>query len=65
LFFTVVAVGDRCMRTVNRFVRDESGTTSIKYGLIAVCISAAIATVLTGIGQKLNEVLFYDPAEFH
>jgi Flp pilus assembly pilin Flp len=53
------------MRTVNRFVRDESGTTSVKYGLIAVCISAAIATVLTGIGQKLNDVLFSDPAEFH
>ena len=53
------------MRTVARFVRDKSGTTSIKYGLIAVCISAAIATVLTGIGQKLNEVLFSGPDDFH
>jgi Flp pilus assembly pilin Flp len=53
------------MRTVVRFARDESGTTSVKYGLIAVCISAAIATVLTGIGQKLNEVLFSGQEEFH
>ena len=53
------------MRTFARFVRDESGTTSIKYGLIAVCISAAIATVLTGIGHKLNEVLFSGPQDYH
>jgi pilus assembly protein Flp/PilA len=53
------------MRTFARFVRDESGATSIKYGLIAVCISAAIATVLTGIGHKLNEVLFSGSGQFH
>ena len=53
------------MRTFARFARNESGTTSIKYGLIAVCISAAIATVLTGIGYKLNEVLFSGPDDYH
>jgi Flp pilus assembly pilin Flp len=45
------------MRTVFRFLRDETATTSIKYGLIAVCISAAIATVLQGVGDKLKETL--------
>jgi pilus assembly protein Flp/PilA len=60
-----MAIGDWCMRTFARFVRDESGTTSIKYGLIAVCISAAIATVLTGIGHKLNEVLFSGPDDYY
>ena len=52
------------MRTVARFIDDRSGTTSVKYGLIAVCISAAIATVLTGIGYKLNEVLFSDAGDY-
>jgi Flp pilus assembly pilin Flp len=52
------------MRIVARFIQDEFGTTSVKYGLIAVCISAAIATVLTSIGYKLNEVLFSDAGEY-
>jgi Flp pilus assembly pilin Flp len=60
-----MAIGDRWMRTAARYIRDESATGSVKYGLIAVCISAAIATVLTGIGHKLNEVLFSGPAEFY
>ncbi|HEY7459314.1 MAG TPA: Flp family type IVb pilin [Xanthobacteraceae bacterium] len=53
------------MRTLVSFVRDESGTTSVKYGLIAVCISAAIATVLQGVGDKLKETLFAAPTEFN
>jgi Flp pilus assembly pilin Flp len=52
------------MRTLVRFIRDESGATSVKYGLIAVCISAAIATVLQGVGDKLKETLFSAPGEF-
>jgi pilus assembly protein Flp/PilA len=39
---------------VSRFVKDESGATSIEYGLIAAGISVAIITVVQGLGSKLN-----------
>jgi Flp pilus assembly pilin Flp len=40
-----------------RSSRSRSSTSSVKYGLIAVCISLAIATVLHGVGGKLKETL--------
>jgi pilus assembly protein Flp/PilA len=40
-----------------RFVRDESGATSVEYGLIAVCISVAIVVVLQGVGDKVKDTL--------
>jgi Flp pilus assembly pilin Flp len=45
------------MKTIRRFLQDESGASSVKYGLIAVCISAAIVTVLQGVGPKLLQTL--------
>jgi pilus assembly protein Flp/PilA len=41
------------MKTLSRFVKDESGATAIEYGLIAACISVAIIAVVQGIGTKL------------
>jgi pilus assembly protein Flp/PilA len=43
------------VRTLLRFLRDETAATSVEYGLIAVCISMAIVTVLHGIGGKLKD----------
>jgi pilus assembly protein Flp/PilA len=42
------------MKTLARFVKDESGATAIEYGLIAACISVAIIAVVQGVGTKLN-----------
>jgi pilus assembly protein Flp/PilA len=42
------------MRTLVRFLNDESGATAIEYGLIAAGISVAILTVMQGIGTRLN-----------
>ena len=42
------------MKMIDRFIRDESGVTSVKYGLIAACISLAIVTVLQGVGARLG-----------
>jgi pilus assembly protein Flp/PilA len=43
------------MKTIfARFVKDESGTTAIEYGLIAAGISVAIIAVVQGLGTKLN-----------
>ena len=36
------------------FLKDESGTTAIEYGLIAAGISVAIIAVVQGLGTKLN-----------
>lgn len=37
-----------------RFMRDESGATSIEYGLIAAGVALAVITVLNGVGTKLK-----------
>jgi pilus assembly protein Flp/PilA len=42
------------MKTLARFVKDESGATAIEYGLIAAGISVAIIAVVQGLGTKLE-----------
>jgi pilus assembly protein Flp/PilA len=42
------------MRLIIKFLRNESGTTAIEYGLIATGISLAIIAVVNGLGAKLN-----------
>ena len=38
---------------ISRFLRDESGTTAIEYGLIAAGISVAIIAVVNTLGGQL------------
>jgi pilus assembly protein Flp/PilA len=42
------------MKTLRKFLTDESGATAIEYGLIAAGISLAIIAVVNGLGTKLN-----------
>jgi pilus assembly protein Flp/PilA len=42
------------MKTVLRFLRDESGATAIEYGLIAAGISVVIITAVNLIGTNLD-----------
>lgn len=42
------------MKTLVKFVKDESGATAIEYGLIAAGISVAIIAVVNTLGTKLN-----------
>jgi pilus assembly protein Flp/PilA len=42
------------MRTVSRFLRDESGATAIEYGLIAAGIAVAIIGAVQALGTGLN-----------
>ena len=43
------------MRTrLDQFARDESGATTVVYGLIAAAMSIAIVTMFSGLGSKLN-----------
>jgi pilus assembly protein Flp/PilA len=40
----------------SRFVRDESGVTSIEYGLIAALISVVCIAAMTAVGTQLRAV---------
>jgi pilus assembly protein Flp/PilA len=42
------------MRTIKRFLRDETAATAIEYGLIAAGISLAIIAIVNSLGVKLN-----------
>lgn len=42
------------MRTLVKFLKNESGATAIEYGLIAAGISVAVIVVVNGLGTSLN-----------
>ena len=42
------------VKTVRRFLADETGATAIEYGLIAAGIALAIIASVTGLGTKLT-----------
>jgi pilus assembly protein Flp/PilA len=42
------------MRTISRFLKDETAATAIEYGLIAAGISIAIITAVKGIGSAMS-----------
>ena len=42
------------MRTIRRFLADESGATAIEYGLIAAGITLAIIAVINNLGSTLK-----------
>jgi pilus assembly protein Flp/PilA len=42
------------MKTIRRFLADETAATAIEYGLIAAGISLAIISVVKGLGTNLG-----------
>ncbi len=42
------------MRSILRFLSDESGATAIEYGLIASLVAVAIVTAVASVGAKLT-----------
>ena len=42
------------MKTITRFLRDESGATAIEYGLIAAGIAVVIVTAVHLVGSNLT-----------
>ena len=42
------------MKTIQRFLADDTGATAIEYGLIAAGIALAIIAIVNGLGAKLN-----------
>jgi pilus assembly protein Flp/PilA len=47
-------LGCRFMKTLKRFLPDQSGATSIEYALIAAGIAVVIITAVTNLGSALN-----------
>ena len=42
------------MKTIHRFLKDESGATAIEYGLIAALISVAAIVAMRTVGTELS-----------
>ena len=42
------------MRTISRFLKDETAATAIEYGLIAAGIAIAIVSAVKGVGTALS-----------
>jgi len=42
------------MKTIRKFLADESAATAIEYGLIAAGIALAIITAVNGVGTRLS-----------
>ena len=42
------------MKTLNQFVKCESGATAIEYGLIAALIGVVIITAVTNVGTSVS-----------
>ena len=42
------------MKTIQRFLADETGATAIEYGLIAAGIALAIIAIVNGLGSNLS-----------
>jgi pilus assembly protein Flp/PilA len=47
-----------------RFVKDESGTTSIEYGLIALLVAVAIVGAISLLGSQVHNTFNYVETEF-
>jgi pilus assembly protein Flp/PilA len=45
------------MALIGRFLADESGVSSVKYGLVVATLSLALVVVLQGIGGKVKDAL--------
>ena len=44
------------MKTLHKFLKDESGATAIEYGLIAALIAVAAIGAFQAVGGSLNTV---------
>lgn len=42
------------LKTIRKFIADESGATAIEYGLIAALIAVACIVALTSVGGSLK-----------
>jgi pilus assembly protein Flp/PilA len=51
---TLKTIGDRKMKTIRKFIKNNKGATAIEYGLIAALIAVAAIAAMQGLGNQLK-----------
>ncbi len=46
--------GDRVMKWLAKFVKEDSGATAVEYGIMVAAIAAVIITIVISVGKKTN-----------
>lgn len=53
------------LKTIRKFIADESGATAIEYGLIAALVSLAAIAALQALGESLDSIFGYVSTELN
>ncbi len=46
--------GERVMKWLSKFVKEDSGATAVEYGIMVAAIAAVIITIVISVGAKTN-----------
>ena len=46
--------GERVMKWLAKFLKEDTGATAVEYGIMIAAISAIIVTIVIAIGDKTN-----------
>jgi pilus assembly protein Flp/PilA len=46
--------GERVMKWLAKFVKEDSGATAVEYGIMVAAIAAVIITIVISVGSKTN-----------
>jgi pilus assembly protein Flp/PilA len=46
--------GDKTMKWLAKFLKEESGATAVEYGIMVAAIAAVIIVVVFAIGRQVN-----------
>ena len=47
--------GEKVMKWLSKFVKEDTGATAVEYGIMVAAIAAVIITVVIAIGSKTND----------
>jgi pilus assembly protein Flp/PilA len=53
------------MEVIRNFWQDESGASSVEYGLLVTLIAASIIGVVSSLGQAMNNIFQSQSSTFH
>lgn len=46
--------GERIMKWLTKFVKEDTGATAVEYGIMVAAIAAVIITIVIAVGAKTN-----------
>ncbi len=47
--------GERVMKWLAKFIKEDSGATAVEYGIMVAAIAAVIIVVVMSVGGKVND----------